>query len=50
LDWIRHAAQEQVRHNFNRSKNLKSFVDLFLSRIVPSTETLPHANFILQQI
>lgn len=50
LDWIRHAAQTQVRLNFNRSKNLKSFADVFLSRIVPSTEMLPHANLVLQQI
>ena len=25
LDWIRHAAQVQVLHNFNRTKNLRSF-------------------------
>jgi colanic acid/amylovoran biosynthesis glycosyltransferase len=50
LDWMRHAAQVHVHHNFDRSKNLKSFADLFLTRIVPANETLPHANFILQQI
>lgn len=50
LDWIRHAAQVQVRHNFNRTKNLNSFADLFLSRIVSSSEGLPHANLVLQQI
>lgn len=50
LDWIRHAAQVQVRHNFNRSTNLKSFADTFLSRIMPSIETFPHANLVLQQI
>lgn len=50
LDWMRHAAQVQVRHNFNRKKNLNSFGDLFLSRIVPSIEKLPHANLVLQQI
>lgn len=50
LDWIRHAAQVQVRHNFNRSKNLKSFADVFLSRMVPPSEALPHANLVLQQI
>ena len=50
LDRIRHAAQVQVRQNFNRNKNLKSFADAFLSRIVPSTEKLPHANLVLQQI
>jgi colanic acid/amylovoran biosynthesis glycosyltransferase len=50
LDWIRHAAQVQVRHNFNRTKNLNSFADLFLSRIASSSEKLPHANLVLQQI
>lgn len=50
LDRIRHAAQVQVRHNFNRGKNLDSFCDLFLARITPSTESLTHANFVLQQI
>jgi colanic acid/amylovoran biosynthesis glycosyltransferase len=50
LDWLRHAAQVQVRHNFNRSKNLKSFGDSFLERIVTQTESLPHENFVLQQI
>ena len=50
LDWMRHAAQVQVRHNFNRKNNLKSFADLFLTRIVLPPETLPHAHLILQQI
>lgn len=50
LDWMRHAAQVHVRHNFNRKHNLNSFADLFLTRIVLPTETLPHANLILQQI
>lgn len=50
LDWMRHAAQLQVRHNFNREKNLNSFADLFLSRVVPSGEKLPNANLVLQQI
>jgi colanic acid/amylovoran biosynthesis glycosyltransferase len=50
LDWIRHAAHMQVRHNFNRRNNLKSFADLFLTRIVLPTEALPHANLVLQQI
>lgn len=50
LDWMRFAAQLQVFHNFNRTKNLKSFADLFLARITPLVENLPHANFILQQI
>jgi glycosyltransferase involved in cell wall biosynthesis len=49
LDWVRHAAHVQVRHNFNRPKNLKSFGDLFLERIAPHT-SLPHENSVLQQI
>jgi glycosyltransferase involved in cell wall biosynthesis len=50
LDWIRHAARVQVRHNFNRKWNLESFADLFLQRIAPQTESVAHENFVLQQI
>jgi len=50
LEWMQHAAQVQVRQNFEREKNLKSFADLFLSRVAPPTEKLPHANLVLQQI
>ncbi len=50
LDWIRHAAQVQVRHNFNRKWNLESFGDLFLQRIAPQTESVAHENLVLQQI
>jgi colanic acid/amylovoran biosynthesis glycosyltransferase len=50
LDWVRHAAEVQVRQNFNRKKNLKSFGDLFIARIAPRDENLPHANLVLQQI
>ena len=50
VDWIRHAARVQVRHNFNRKWNLESFGDLFLDRITPHTESIPHENFVLQQI
>lgn len=50
LDWIRHAAQLQVRHNFNRKKNLNSFGDLFLRRIATQAESLSHENSVLQQI
>lgn len=32
LDWVRHGAQVQIRHNFNRENNLASFADLFLRR------------------
>ncbi len=50
LDWARHAAQVQVRHNFNRGKNLESFGNLFLPRIAPRRERLARENFVLQQI
>lgn len=50
LDWVRHAARVQVHHNFNRKKNLESFADLFLQRILPKSESIPDENFVLQQI
>ena len=50
LDWIRHAARVQVRHNFNRKWNLESFADVFLQRIAPQTESVAHENLVLQQI
>lgn len=50
LEWVRHAAQAQVRHNFSRRKNLETFGDLFLERIGPRTESIPDENFVLQQI
>jgi colanic acid/amylovoran biosynthesis glycosyltransferase len=50
LDWMRHAAQVQVRHNFDRTNNLQSFGDLFIQRAVPQTESPRHENFVLQQI
>jgi glycosyltransferase involved in cell wall biosynthesis len=50
LDWVRHAAQLQVWHNFNRSKNLESFGDVFLRWIAPQTESVPDENLVLQQI
>ncbi len=50
LDWIRHAAQVQVRHNFDRKKNLQSFADVFTQRIAPQTGSPHHENFVLQQI
>ncbi len=50
LDRVRHAAQAEVRLNFNRKKNLMSFADLFLGRITPQTESDPDESFILQQI
>jgi glycosyltransferase involved in cell wall biosynthesis len=33
LDWIRHAAQTQIFHNFNRKKNLSRFRDSFLQLV-----------------
>jgi colanic acid/amylovoran biosynthesis glycosyltransferase len=50
LDWMRHAARAQVRNNFNRKTNLKSFGDSFLPRIATRSESHPHENFVLQQI
>jgi len=50
LDWLRHAARVQVRHNFNRKKNLESFGDLFLERVTSQTESVLHENSVLQQI
>jgi colanic acid/amylovoran biosynthesis glycosyltransferase len=50
LDWVRHAARVQVRNNFDRGENLKSFGDLFMQRIAPQTECLPDENLVLQQI
>jgi glycosyltransferase involved in cell wall biosynthesis len=54
LDWIRHAARAQVRHNFNRKKNLQSFADSFLSLVLTARTSpqpgLPHENSVLQQI
>jgi glycosyltransferase involved in cell wall biosynthesis len=50
LDWMRHGAQAQVRHNFNRSKNLDSFADTFLQKIYLRTTSIADENFVLQQI
>jgi hypothetical protein len=47
---VRHAARAQVRHNFDRRKNLELFGDLFLQRIAAQTESIPHENLVLQQI
>ncbi len=49
LDWIRHAAQVQVRLNFNRKKNLHAFGDLFI-HLVQSIESIHHEDIVLQQI
>jgi glycosyltransferase involved in cell wall biosynthesis len=50
LDWMRLAAVAQVRHNFNRQTNLEAFADLFLQQVSARTESLPHEDFVLQQI
>jgi len=50
LDWIRHAARLHVSRYFNRSKNLKSFADLFLKQTVPQRENIPDESPVLQQI
>lgn len=50
LDWVRHAARVQVRHNFNRKTNLESFCELFVRRIAPRIGSIPHENLVLQQI
>jgi colanic acid/amylovoran biosynthesis glycosyltransferase len=55
LDWIRHAAQVQVLHNFSRTKNLSHFGDRFLQLIaipelVIQDWSPPHEDLVLQQI
>jgi glycosyltransferase involved in cell wall biosynthesis len=51
LDWVRHAARQQVDHNFNLPKNLQSFTDLFLRCVFArQAKDLPHASSVLQQI
>ncbi len=66
LDWIRHAAQMQVVHNFSRAKNLTRFGSRFLHRIStpdspPTPDSItqdfvaqdwsaPRENLVLQQI
>jgi glycosyltransferase involved in cell wall biosynthesis len=50
LDWVRHAARVQVRHNFNRKKNLESFGDVLIRLVAAQARSLSHENSILQQI
>jgi colanic acid/amylovoran biosynthesis glycosyltransferase len=50
LDRVRHAAQAHILHNFNRRKSLELFGDLFLQRVAAQAESVPHENFVLQQI
>lgn len=47
---IRQAAHLQVVENFNRSKNLQYFADLFLGSIARRNENAPDENLVLQQI
>jgi len=66
LDWVRHAAQMQVLHNYSRGKNLTRFGSWFLQRLAapdfPPTQdsvtqdfvtqdwSAPRENLVLQQI
>jgi len=54
LDWIRHAARVQVRHNFNRKTNLDFFAEMFLQHLAyksrQKSKNIPDENLILQQI
>jgi colanic acid/amylovoran biosynthesis glycosyltransferase len=50
LDWVRHAARVQVRHSFDRKKNLEVFGDLFIRRIAVQAGSLTHENSLLQQV
>ena len=47
LDWIRHAAQMQVVHNFSRGKNLTRFGSWFLQRIA-APDSHPTQDFVTQ--
>jgi len=50
LDWMRHAAQVQVRHNFNRKKNLESFAGLFIEKVTAQIGGVRRENPVLQQV
>jgi glycosyltransferase involved in cell wall biosynthesis len=50
LNWVRQAAREHVRNNFNRCKNLESLGDVFLRQIRSQAESIPHEDLVLQQI
>jgi glycosyltransferase involved in cell wall biosynthesis len=55
LDWVRHAAEAHVFHNFDRRKNLVHFADQFLQLIATRDVTdqnwrPPHEDLVLQQI
>jgi colanic acid/amylovoran biosynthesis glycosyltransferase len=48
LDWVRHAARVQVCHNYNLTKNLESFADLFIQQIGLHPRRLHYEDFVLQ--
>ena len=50
LEWIRHAAWLRVRQKFERQKNLDYFAERFLSQVSEHNESIPHEDFVLQQI
>ena len=50
LDWVRHGARVQIRHNFNCNNNLESFAESFLQRTAPDNGSLHHENSLLQQV
>jgi len=50
LEWIRHAAWLRVRQKFERQKNLDYFAGRFLSQVSEHNESIPHEDFVLQQI
>jgi len=50
VEWIRHAAWLRVRQKFERQKNLDHFAQMFLSRVSEHNESVPHEDFVLQQI
>lgn len=50
LGELRRAARTHVQENFNRSRRLQLFGDLFLQQIGARAESIPYENFVLQQI
>ncbi len=50
LNRVRRSAYAQVQQNFNRTKNLSAFADLFLQRVTPPPESVPDEDLVLQQI
>jgi glycosyltransferase involved in cell wall biosynthesis len=50
LDWVAHGAKAVVRHNFNRTKNLEVFADIFVQRTAERIRSLPHEDSLLQQV